>query len=125
MARLTEEQVKKFNRYKEMGFDEDQLDEIKQGIIEGHDVLTYARLDIPAVEMAHIRKSLNFQKSLDKYDKKEPEPVQEEKEEEQVEVKEEVYLTKHEKLASAATALAEISIAISIVVVLVKIVGIL
>jgi len=51
-------------RYKNAGFSDEQLDEIQKGLVEGFDVSIYARVNIPASEMAYIRKYLFYKKGI-------------------------------------------------------------
>ena len=60
----------KFRQYLGQGFDDEQLQEIKLGLIDGLDVTKYARTTMPAGEMAHLRKQMNYEASLNK-----PEPT--------------------------------------------------
>lgn len=46
------------SKYFGKGFNEEQLSEIKEGLEMGVDISTYAKPNIPASEMNHIRKSL-------------------------------------------------------------------
>ena len=82
---MNDEQLAIYESYLNKGFNEDQLFEIKKGIEEGNDVSAFARLKMPASEMAHIRKTQNFKKSLNKI-AKETKPQQQEEEVDEVEV---------------------------------------
>ena len=50
--------TKELINYKSQGFDEDQLEELRQGMEDELNVKLYARLDMPASEMAYLRKQL-------------------------------------------------------------------
>ena len=50
---MNDEQLELYESYLDKGFNEDQLYEIKKGIEEGNDVSAFARLKMPASEMAH------------------------------------------------------------------------
>ena len=71
---MTIEQEQLFARFKNQGFTEAQVEEIRLGLEAGYDVAVYARKGIPAEDMAYIRKYLNFKASVRKEEeKKEPE----------------------------------------------------
>lgn len=104
-------------KYRQLGFNEEQLIEIKAGLLDGLDVTTYARLDISAADMNHIRKSLYFntnatksediQKELEKADLVAIEEPQEKK---QQEIKKQ-----NIELATIAIVICAISIILSVV----------
>jgi len=68
---MEDNQLQALAKYQNQGFSQEQLEEIELGLQSGYDVSIYARLDIPASEMAHIRKYLNLYKSKDSEVKKE------------------------------------------------------
>lgn len=98
--------------YERMGFDDEQLDEIKKGIEDGLDISVYARKDMPAKEMAHIRKSMNFKKSLNSV-VNERNDIDTSSNEEEIEVR-----TKEESIAEMAIVLGEASIVIAVIAIL-------
>lgn len=106
---MDDEKLKLFESYLNKGFSEDQLYEIKLGIEQGNDVSAFARLKMPASEMAHIRKTQNFKKSLNKIVEK-PKTQVEEIIEEEIDIR-----TKYEKIADIAISIGETSIVIGVI----------
>jgi len=103
---------KQFRFYERMEFDDEQLNEIKRGIEDGLDVSVYARITMPAEEMAHIRKSMNFNKSLNSV-------VQTKNDIDTSNIEEEIVAkSKEEVIADAATILGETSIVAAVITVL-------
>ena len=89
-----------FEKYQNSGFTEDQLLEIKKGIEEDLDISMYARVLIPASEMAYIRKALHFKKV--EIPKKEEEEDFDKIDEEFKEYKESVQVSIYEKVVAFA-----------------------
>ena len=110
---MNDEQLELYESYLNKGFNEDQLFEIKKGIEDGNDVSAFARPKMPASEMAHIRKTQNFKKSLNKVVEKEKPQQVEEIDEVEVDIR-----TKYEKIADFAIGLGETSIVIAIILLL-------
>lgn len=61
---MEKEKKEIYERYENGAFDSDQLKEIKKGIENGQDVSVYARIGIPAEDMAYIRKFLQVRESI-------------------------------------------------------------
>lgn len=57
---MDKEKKEIFERYENGSFDSEQLKEIRKGIENGQDISVYARVGIPAEDMAYIRKFLQF-----------------------------------------------------------------
>lgn len=107
---MNDEQLELYESYLDKGFNEEQLYEIKKGIEEGNDVSAFARLKMPASEMAHIRKTQNFKKSLNKIVDEKPQKQEEETIEEEIDIR-----TKYEKIADLAITIGEISIVVAVI----------
>lgn len=95
-----------------MDFDDEQLDEIKKGIEDDLDVSVYARTNMPAQEMAHIRKVMNFNRSLNNVVQPKDD-IETSANEVKIEAR-----TKEESIAEAALVLGEVSIVAAVITIL-------
>ena len=116
---MNKKNQKQYRFYQSLEFDDEQLDEIKKGIDDGLDVSVYARSNMPASEMAHIRKSMNFKRSLNAVvnpqDDKDTSNIEEE-----INAK-----TKEEKLTDVAIGIGEVSIVAAVIAALLAILRII
>jgi len=107
---MNDKQLKKYQSYLDKGFNEEQLQEIKQGIEDGNDISAYARIKMPASEMAHVRKTQNFKKSLSNITKENNAVEINENLEEDIDVR-----TRNEKIADIGIFIGDSSIVIAII----------
>lgn len=112
---MSEEQLKIYESYLGKGFNEEQLFEIKKGIEDGIDVSEYAIPGASASAMAHIRKTINFNRSLKKISNNKKEEINEIDESEEIEID---VRTKHEKMADYSILIGETSIVIAVIALL-------
>ena len=112
---MSEEQLQIYESYLNKGFNEEQLYEIRKGIEDGIDVSEYAVPGASASAMAHIRKTINFNRSLKKISNDHTDQVEEVNESEEIEID---IRTKHEKMADRAILIGETSIVIAILALL-------
>lgn len=86
---MTEKEMQlELNKYQQLGFNKDQLIEIQNGLIDGLDVSSYAKLEISAENMNGIRRSL-FYGSHHPYETTPEEELFEETEEEKEQLRKE------------------------------------